>query len=90
MGQDVLFVINEAVTLSEVNLMQEMCLYLGITPSFYDISMHGTLNLFAPLPHLQSTLVEDLRGKTLVLINREYTVSATSQDPMLVWSLLLL
>jgi len=31
--------------------------------------MNGNLNLFEPLPHLKTTLAQDLDNKTLVIIN---------------------
>ena len=46
-----------------------MCLYYGLKANFYDINMNGNLNLFEPLPHLKTTLAQDLDNKTLVIIN---------------------
>ena len=54
--QDIVFVINEKVTLPEVNFIQQTCDFFGLRNNFYDISMHGSLDLFKPLPHLQTFL----------------------------------
>ncbi|CDW71365.1 UNKNOWN [Stylonychia lemnae] len=78
--QDFVFVINENTKIEEVNYIQEMCLYYGLKANFYDINMNGNLNLFEPLPHLTTTLAQDLDNKTLVIINNQFTVSSTSQD----------
>ena len=51
-----MFVINEKVTLPEVNFIQQTCDFFGLRNNFYDISMHGSLDLFKPLPHLQTFL----------------------------------
>jgi len=40
------FVINEKVSLQEVNFIQQTCDFLGIKNNFYDISMHGKIELF--------------------------------------------
>ena len=50
--QDIVFVINEKTLLTEVNFIQQMCGYFGLRPNFYDVSMHGKLDLYTPLPHL--------------------------------------
>jgi hypothetical protein len=76
--QDIVFVINEKVTLQEVNFIQQTCEFLGIKNNFYDISMHGTLDLFKPLPHLTNTLAQDLKGKTLAILNHEFLISSTA------------
>ena len=85
--QDIVFVINEKTQLSEVNFIQKMCSYYGLKQNFYDISMHGKLDLHTPLPHLKTTLAEDLFGKTLVLLNNEFTISSTAQNTVNAWSL---
>jgi hypothetical protein len=38
--------------------------------------MHGALNLLKPLPHLQTFLAQDLKGKTLVIINNEFNITS--------------
>jgi len=76
--QDIVFVINEKTLLEEVNFLQAMCQYFGLRHNFYDVTMHGTLNLMIPLPHLQTSLAQDLKGKSLVILNNEFTVSSTS------------
>ena len=76
--QDILFVINEKNTLQEVKFIQQSCDFLGLKINFYDISMHGTLDLFKPLPHLSTCLAQDLKGKTLAIINHEFLVSPTA------------
>jgi len=58
--QDIVFVINEKTLLSEVNFIQNTCQMFGLKQNFYDISMHGSLNLFNPLPHLKTFLAQDL------------------------------
>jgi len=55
-----------------------MCDYYDLKVNFYDVNMHGNLNLFEPLPHLQTTLSKDLDNKTLVVINNQITISSTS------------
>lgn len=62
-------VINEKTLIQEVNYVQKMCEYFGLKANFYDINMHGNLNMFEPLSHLKSTLAKDLENKTLVVIN---------------------
>jgi hypothetical protein len=74
--QDIVFVINEKTNLDEVNFIQNACKDLGLKQNFYDISMHGSLNLLKPLPHLQTCLAEDLKGKTLVIINNEFNITS--------------
>ena len=74
--QDIVFVISEKTTLDEVNFIQNSCKDLGLVQNFYDISMHGSLNLLKPLPHLQTCLAEDLKGKTLVIINNEFNITS--------------
>jgi hypothetical protein len=39
------------VTLPEANFIQQTCDFFGLRNNFYDISMHGSLDLFKPLPH---------------------------------------
>ena len=85
--QDVVFVINEKTHLQEVTFIQQMCAYYGLKHNFYDVSMHGTLDLFKPLPHLQTCLAEDLKEKTLVILNNDFAVSSTSQDTVTAWTL---
>ena len=84
--QDIVFVINEKTHLNEVNFITSMCQYYGLKHNFYDITMHGKLDLFTPLPHLQTFLAQDLKGKTLALLNNEFTVSSTSQNLVNAWS----
>ena len=49
--------------------------------------MHGTLDLFKPLPHLQTCLAEDLRDKTIVVLDNDFTVSSTAQNTVKAWSI---
>ena len=86
-NQDLLFVINEKTLIEEVNFIQQMCAYYGLNSNFYDINMHGMLDLFTPLPHLETHLAKDLECKTLVAINNQFTVSSTSQDVIYAWTL---
>jgi hypothetical protein len=74
--QDVVFVINEKTSLDEVNFIQSTCATLGLIQNFYDLSMHGILNILKPLPHLQTSLAQDLKGKTLVIINNELNITS--------------
>eukprot|EP00347_Sterkiella_histriomuscorum_P009341 403341583 len=85
--QDAVFVINEKTLIQEVNYVQEMCQYFGLKPNFYDINMNGNINLFEPLPHLQTTLAKDLENKTLIIINNQITISSTSQDVVQAWTM---
>lgn len=64
-----------------------MCGYYGLKFNFYDITMHGVLDLFKPLPHLKTFLAEDLKGRTLAILNNDFTVSSTSQNTVNAWSL---
>ena len=41
----------------------------GLNSNFYDINMHGMLDLFNPLPHLDQPLAKDLEKKTLCVLN---------------------
>lgn len=74
--------INENTEMAEVNFIQSMCSTFGLVPNFYDINMHGVLDLFTPLPHLQTCLAEDLKGKTLAILNKHFILSSTSQNPV--------
>ena len=49
--------------------------------------MQGTLDLFKPLPHLQTNLAQDLFGKTLVILNNDFTITSTAQNGVNAWSL---
>ena len=49
--------------------------------------MHGSLNLLKPLPHLKTTLAEDLKGKTLVIINNEFNITSKAQETLTAWAL---
>jgi hypothetical protein len=44
--------------------------------------MHGSLNLLKPLPHLKTTLAEDLKDKTLVIINNEFNITSKAQETL--------
>ena len=79
-NQDILFIINEATQIQEVNFIDQSCRELGIIHNYYDISMHGQLSLFSPLSHLQTSLAQDLKGKTIVIINNQFTVSAQAGE----------
>ena len=85
--QDIVFVINEKVTLPEVNFIQQTCDIFGLKNNFYDISMHGTLDLFKPLPHLTTCLAEDLKGKTLAIINNDFLITSTAQNTLTAWTI---
>ena len=54
--QDILFVINDKVTLQEVKFIEEICQYYGLIYNFYDVCMQGTLDLFEPLPGQSTNL----------------------------------
>jgi hypothetical protein len=49
--------------------------------------MHGSLNLLKPLPHLQTCLAEDLKGKTLVIINNDFNITSKAQETVSSWAL---
>jgi hypothetical protein len=66
--QDVLFILNKQSTILEVQKLQSLCESLKLNPNFYDLSFRGDLNLFDP-KHSGKSLAEDLRGKTLVIID---------------------
>eukprot|EP00347_Sterkiella_histriomuscorum_P009216 403342079 len=79
-NQDIVFVINENTTIQEVNFMQQTCQSLNLVSNFYDINMHGNLNLFEPQDNLGNYLAKDLENKTLAIINDKFTISNVSQD----------
>ena len=64
-----------------------MCATFGIKHNFYDICMHGKLDLFTPLPHLSTCLAKDLEERTLVILNNDFTISSTAQNTVNAWSL---
>jgi hypothetical protein len=76
--QDIVFVISEKTTLDEVDFIKNSCKDLGLKENFYDISIHGSLDLLKPLPHLKNSLAEDLKGKTLVIINDEFNITSNA------------
>jgi hypothetical protein len=55
-----------------------MCAYFGIKHNFYDITMHGKLDLFTPLLHLSTCLAQDLKEKTLAILNHDFVISSTA------------
>ncbi len=49
--------------------------------------MHGTLDLYKPLPHLSTCLAQDLKGKTLAILNHEFLISSTAQNTISAWTI---
>lgn len=66
--------------------MRVFCRIYDLKPNFYDVTMHGTIDLFTPLPHLQTSLAQDLRNRTLVILDSEFVVSATAQQVVTGWT----
>ena len=40
--------------------------------------MHGSLSLTTPLPHLETSLMNDFKDKTVVILDNEFAVTAGS------------
>jgi hypothetical protein len=76
--QDILFVINDTITLEDIGFLQFFSSYFGLKPNFYDICMHGTLSLMTPLPHLETPLIKDFANKTIVIFDNEFAVTTGS------------
>jgi len=70
-----LFVINREHKLEDVKVLQQLSEGLCLNPNFYDISLSGDLCLFSQIQGRNRSLAEDLRGKTLVLIDTEFNLS---------------
>lgn len=49
--------------------------------------MHGTLNLLKPLPHLKTSLAEDLKGKTLAILNHELNITSKALRTVQAWAM---
>lgn len=49
--------------------------------------MHGTLNLLKPLPHLKTSLAEDLKGKTLVILNNDINITSKALETVQAWAM---
>ena len=49
--------------------------------------MHGVLDLHKPLPHLQTTLSQDCKGKTIVIMNNDFLISSTAQNTVSAWTM---
>lgn len=80
--KDILFIVNNnALDKEFMEMIEAMNFYYGLTYSIYNVSIEGNIDFEAPrgpanLPlEEQGTLGKDFRGKTIVILDSEFTIS---------------